>query len=200
MFVLLKLHKPSLPLRPVVSTRISIMQNVAHVIDQLLKPIIQSYSRYVKDSGHVLLKLQEWSEEISSSGIGWEKVYLVLYDVVAFYPSVGHDLAMTAWSKWSQDLPVPGRVIDALTHLLQFQLDNSFFEFEGLYYKQLTGLPIGGPLGGPLACLAAMLLETEALAAVPERLECLGRTYCRYLDDSVAMVIAESPEEAGEKA
>jgi peptide-methionine (R)-S-oxide reductase len=200
MFVLPKLHKQGHPLRPVVSTCLSILQPVAHVVDLLLKPIIQSYKRYIKDSGHVLLKMQDWAKKLEEQGVPWKNVFLVSFDIVAFYPSVGHNLAMRAWEKWSRDLPIACRVVDALTVLLQFQLDNSYFEFESRYYKQLAGLPIGSPLGGPLACLSAMYLETEHLASVPSHLAFIEDTYARYLDDSLAVITAETPEEAQQKA
>jgi hypothetical protein len=83
--------------------------------------------------------------------------------------------------------------------LLKFHLNNAFFSFNGKFYRQKKGLPIGSSIGGPLACLALALAEDrllETLKGSDLTLAEIFQHYKRYLDDSLLIFGCKSREDA----
>jgi hypothetical protein len=143
MFALMKIHKAGDPLREVVSTRGDVQQPAAKAIDKALQPLIQGYKRYIRDSGHAIWVLQGIQDCLTNARVNWDNIYIVSFDIVPFFPSIDYDLALNSWDRFSQDLPFEGRIIDSLRDILEFQLKNAYVQFNGKFYHQLSGLPIG---------------------------------------------------------
>jgi hypothetical protein len=82
-------------------------------------------------------------------------------------------------------------------------LSNAYFKFNDKFFRQKTGLPIGSAIGGPIACLALALEEDRLLNRLKisdRELAAIFEHYRRYLDDSLLMFGAKSPQEANRLA
>jgi hypothetical protein len=201
MFALVKLHKAGHPLRPVVSYVGSPLALSGKLLDNFLKPMVSSTSKYLQDSRHALEIIDRLEARYKEAGTEFKNIYTVSFDLVNFYPSVDHQLAMEAVEKAVTSVNIDEGHQSALIQLLKFQLDNAFFGFDGQFFRQKTGLPIGSAIGGPVACLALAQKEEELshqiLTCHPD-LEEIWRNFFRYLDDSFSIFTADSPQKAQE--
>jgi hypothetical protein len=62
--------------------------------------------------------------------------------------------------------------------LLECITNNTYFTFEGTWYKQLNGLPMGASISGPLAILYMNKIENQLMSRKPSL-----SIYARYVDD-----------------
>lgn len=62
--------------------------------------------------------------------------------------------------------------------LLECIVNNIYFTFEGVLYKQTNGLPMGASISGPLAILYMNKIETQLMSKQPSL-----SIYARYVDD-----------------
>jgi hypothetical protein len=132
----------------------------------------------------------------------WKKVYAVSFDVVAFYPSVPHDLACSAFDKALEKMPLAPGQGEALKECLQVNLENAFFSYNGKFYRQKTGLPIGSAIGGPIACLALAQEEEKLAQRIKQKkphLQELMDNYVRYQDDGASWLAEDTVEVARAK-
>ncbi len=199
MFGLPKLHKNGNPMRPVVSCVGSVLAKSAKLIDNVVKPAVMKGWQYLKDSTTTISYLESRFKQLLSEGFSAEEIYVVSFDVAAFYPSVPHDLAEQAFTRARDDLQVAEEQFRTLRKILRFHLENSFFRFHKKFFRQKSGLPIGSAIGGPIACLALALEEDRLLEELRNSKDPLAKIfefYRRYLDDSILMFGAKKKEDA----
>ena len=79
-------------------------------------------------------------------------------------------------SKIKLDLP-----IHKIIKLCTLITDQCYFEFNGTFYKQTFGLPMGSALSAPLACLYLELLEAGPFKEIIPS----DTHYFRYIDDAL---------------
>ena len=86
--------------------------------------------------------------------------------------------AKTVLDKLQEDPTIlPDNItVDAVYTLLNFSLDNSYFQYQNKFYKQTTGGPMGSPLTVTLAEIR--VTETEQLA-----LETSSQSPKHFVDD-----------------
>ncbi len=202
MFGLPKLHKNGNPMRPVVSCVKSVLARSGSLLDNVTKPAVSSGWQYLKDSTTTIQYLESRYQDLRKK-FRADEIYVVSFDVVAFYPSVPHDLALRAFEEAREKLEISEEQFRSLKKILKFHLENAYFKFDGKFFRQKTGLPIGSSIGGPIACLALAKEEDRLLeelkASNPDLAE-IFEWYRRYLDDSVLMFGATSREEANRTA
>ena len=63
---------------------------------------------------------------------------------------------------------LPGNISqDAIYTLLHFSLDNTYFEYNNTFYKQVTGGPMASPLTVALAEIRVTDIENIAISTFP---------------------------------
>jgi hypothetical protein len=202
MFSLVKLHKQGYPLRPVVSNVDSVLSQSAHLIDNKVKPVLLEDPRYLRDTKQLLRHIEAINNKYQASKTPWKKVYAVSFDVVAFYPSVPHDLARTAFDRALDKMELAPGQGEALKECLDMNLENAFFTYNDRFFRQKTGLPIGSAIGGPIACLALAQEEEKLAKKIAEEkphLKELMDNYVRYQDDGASWLAEETLEIAKSK-
>ena len=128
-----KMHKSSIPVRPIVSYRGSPLFNLSKYIANILKPYTLLNKQHCRDS-------KEFSEFIRANSIEEDEI-MVLSDVEALYTNVPIDdgLAIIIKELMQNDetLPVQKSLSpkDELD-LSEFSLRATFFIFNGTYYQQ----------------------------------------------------------------
>ncbi len=203
MFGLPKLHKAGNPMRPVVSCVGSVLPKSGALLDNVVKPAVSKGWQFLKDSTSTVEYLETRYADLRKKGFRTDQIFVVSYDVAAFYPSVPHALALQAFERARDDLKISEEQFRSLKKVLQFHLESSFFKFSGKFFRQKTGLPIGSSIGGPIACLALALEEDRLLAELKEtdpELAEIFMWYRRYLDDSILMFGAKDQEDAARLA
>ena len=82
---------------------------------------------------------------------------MVSFDVVSLFTCIPTSLALqVVKQRLDSDDSLPERTLvskDNIIKLLEFVLDNNFFKFDGHYYKQVFGCPMGSSVSATLANL-----------------------------------------------
>ena len=171
---LVKLHKPDSPLRPIVSCTKSSYYKMSKYLASILSKVVGKTKHAVKDSF-------QFKEFISQQKVP-EGYVLASLDVKSLYTNIPIDLALKAvekqWQKIKQHTALPKH---EFFHALEVCLTSTFFQYKDEFYKQVSGLAMGGPVSGPVADLVMEYVESEVL----KKLTCNIAFYKRFVDDSI---------------
>ena len=135
-----KIHKLDIPIRPIVSSCVSITYGVAKKLTNILKPHINSTQDFVEHVKHIMLV----SGECLSS-----------YDVSALFTSVPVDPALNIIRDLlDKDHTLKERTVLAVNDiipLLEFCLKNMHFSFQDQFYEQVEGVAMCSPVSPIIA-------------------------------------------------
>ena len=170
-----KIHKPDTRLRPIVSSCGSVSYGVAKELAKILKPLvgksphhITSTQDFVEQAKHIKL---EPGECLSS------------YDVFVLFTSVPIDPALNIIKDLlDKDNTLKKRTVmevGDIILLLEVCLKNTYFSFQGQFYKQVDGAAMGSPVSPIVANLYMEYLEQKALSTTPQ-----PPFWHRYADDT----------------
>ena len=171
-----KIHKPNTPIRPIVSfyntPLIALHKTLAHYI----QPLTHSHLR-IRDSKHMIHILHDNPHPTHS--------YYCSFDIKSLYTSFNMKLAQrTVIEQFTSDpslLPAHFS-ITALDTLISFCLDHSYFEYNGSFYRQTEGGPMGSPLTVALAEVRVTNIESLALASSADP----PSLYKHFVDDGIS--------------
>ena len=131
-----KIHKPSIPARPIVSYSGSPLSNRSKYIANILKPYTLLNKQQCKNS-------KEFSEFIRAHTIQEDEI-MVSFDVEALYTNVPIDDALAIIKElFENDETLPDRTPLSpknMLDLLEFLLRTTFFIFNGRYCQQTEGV------------------------------------------------------------
>ena len=176
---LVKVHKDSYPIRPVVSMIDTPEYGLAKWLDTFIKPNIPD--QYMLNSTDHFINIVKDCPVQSGD-------HLVSYDVKSLYTNVPLKETAGIVTKYvySKDSvctpPIPEKIF---TKLLLLVTEGNFL-FNGEFYKQIDGLAMGGPLGPSLANFFLAHLEKTRISKCPK--EILPKLYLRYIDDIFALL------------
>lgn len=169
-----KVHKAGVPLRPVVSSINCPTMHLAKLIDITLQPLVTSSKVYLRDTKHFLQVL----EGLKSQDLSNCKLFSL--DVEALYPSVPHEGAVEAVKTLLMDNGWDGEKLDFFLKIVGFVLENSFFQFNGVFFKQTRGVPIGSKCGCTIASVFMLFIEKNFVENFKGK---QPKVYFRYIDD-----------------
>ena len=133
-----KLHKPNIPMRPIVSFCGSPTYQLSKHLTNILKPLTDK-------SRHKLQSTDNFIDAIKTIQIP-DDHKLVSFDVKSLFTSIPLQLALdctkTAINKSHYQPPLP---TDDLMDLLHLCLTSTYFQYNGKHYKQLHGTAMGSP-------------------------------------------------------
>ena len=136
-----KIHKPGMPLRPIVSSIAAVTYQTSKEVARILKPLVGKSEHHVKNT-------QEFIESIKGIHLG-EDQCMVSYDVKALFTSVPTTKAcIIIRQRLDEDTELNQRTslsIDNIISLLEFCITSTYFSFQGKFYEQVEGLPWGLP-------------------------------------------------------
>ena len=167
-----KIHKPEVPLRPIVSCIGSPTYHLAKYLTRIISPLSGKTSSHVKDSGDFVKKVKDLRLNEEST--------LVSFDVTSLFTRVpiaealeiiGRRLEEEEPRYWRTTLPV--EVIKSLLHLC---LTSTFFMWD----EQKEGAAMGNPLSPVVANIYMEHFETLAMESSPVKPD----TWLRYVDDT----------------
>ena len=170
-----KIHKPDAPIRPIVSFYNTPLSALHKVLAHYLKPLAQNPLR-LKDS-------TDFKNHLHSTTTP-SYTYHASLDVKALYTSCDMRAATktaTATFEQKPDLLPSNMTAKTIGILITFCLDNSYFEFDGDFYKQNTGGTMGSPLIVELSEIRTAETEQHALATCTDP----PNTYRHFVDDGI---------------
>ena len=173
-------HKPSVPLRPVISACGGPTEKTSCLMERILKQMLKFVPTHLWDTRDFLEKVAGRGEE--QHGLPENSIFFSI-DVVNLYGSIPVDEAIAAvrskLEEHGNSIDTFGLSKDDICGLLEQSLRDNVFSFNDTYYRQKLGLAMGNPCAPPLAILFLDQFETKALAASPFRPVFLAR----YIDD-----------------
>ena len=177
-----KIHKENSPLRPIVSSCTWPTHKLAEHLAKILKPLAGTTDSYIKNSSH-------FAEEIKMQTIN-EDEELVSFDVENMYGNINVKKALEITGEYLRNDPslndrTPFNVKEILK-LLGLCLNNTFFSYKEVIYKQVKGLSMGSPVSPIVADLFMEKWEQNALDCCP--IDFKPRLWKRFKDDTFAIV------------
>ena len=172
-----KLHKPNIPMRPIVSFCGSPTYQLSKYLTTVLKPLTD-------ESRHKLQSTENFIDAIKTVQVP-DNYKLVSFDVKSLFTSIPLQLALdcteTAINNSTIELPLP---TDDLMDLLNLCLTSTYFQYNGKHYKQLHGTAMGSPVSVVVAEIVMQNIEELALATYKRTLP----LWLRYVDDTFTAV------------
>ncbi len=175
-----KIHKPTVPLRPIVDFTGSPTYAWAKYLARILRPLSGKTDSFVLNS-------TQFSQEIRHLCLQHNEVMLS-YDVVSLYTKVPIDDALRhIEGQLRQDNSLGDRTsltVDEIIEGCKHCLLSTTFVFDGAVYQQVEGLPMGSPLSPIVANLYMESFEQHALDTFSHP----PRIWRRYVDDTFVVI------------
>ena len=123
-----KIHKPGIPLRPIVSSRGTVTYITAKELAKILKPL----------SSHHVLNTRDFVQQLKGIRLQQDEC-IISYEVKALFTSVPIQTVINIIrNKLANDKDLQQRTSMAIHHiisLLEFCLKSTYFVFQGKFYE-----------------------------------------------------------------
>ncbi|XP_054257427.1 uncharacterized protein LOC128982491 [Macrosteles quadrilineatus] len=176
MYGLPKIHKPNVPLRPIVSSRDSACRELSKVLLDILKPLVGNTDSFIKNSKDFVEK--------SKSIVLADTDKLVSFDVESLFTNVPvSETLKIIETRLTNDDTLANRTklpVNVIMELLDLCTQCNYFQLEGKLYRQDEGMAMGSPLSPIFANIFMEEFEQKALASA--RLK--PKIWWRYVDDT----------------
>lgn len=176
MYGLIKLHKPSTPARPVVNTQSTPGYTIAKCITSILTQAKDNHKYNIMNTKHLLQKLGHIETEPAD--------VFVTVDIRDMFTNITTQMAIKSvrkryqQQKITQEIPLQ-LIIDCITFVTQFATE---IEFNGLLYKQIRGLRMGGSLSTILADFVVEDILDDTFTHVQR-----PKIMAKYVDDCLML-------------
>ena len=181
-----KVHKPGMPLRPIISSIGSVTHATAKELSRILKPLVGKSTHHVKNN-------MDFIQSLEGIQLSPEEC-MMSFDVEAHFTSVPIEPAISIIKKHlEEDKDLHQRTAVTVKHiscLLEFCLRTTYFTFQGRLYEQVKGAVMGSLISPIVANLLMEDLETKALATAPSPL-----TLCKKVCGCAFTIIQKSQKD-----
>lgn len=180
-----KIHKPTLSLRPIISSIDTPNSNIAQFITNILTISYDNNNEYfVKDSF-------QFAEFINEKQLP-EGFVIISLDVVSLFSNIPRELVINSIKKrWRCISSYCNMSYDKFIEIIEFIFDTTYFTFDNIFYKQILGTPMGATVS-PIVAQYVMddLLDT-CIPLLTFQLPFIKK----YVDDIICSVPEEGIEE-----
>lgn len=185
LYALPKIHKPDTPMRPVVAS----INTPSSRLSKWLSGILRNY---LADDKFILKNSFDFRSAISVITVEPSE-RMVSFDIISLFTNIPVSLAMDIvveqWDEISTHTNIPKRLF--LGMLRHCMIDANYFVFNGVYYKQIFGMP----MGNALSSVIADIVTSRLLMTTLNRLSYEPKIVCKYVDDIFTILPLSSIEE-----
>jgi hypothetical protein len=172
--ILSKVHKDKFGIRPIISCSKHPTAKICALLDQLIKPIVNSINTILKDSQHLL--------QIAQNKTFKQKPFIYASDFESLYLKIEPDHATNTIPDYLEKehlFFLKQSYIDklGLVTLLKIIFEYNIFIFELCWYLQLIGIPMGCICGPTIANIYLFILEKQYINIHNDQM------YLRFIDD-----------------
>lgn len=171
-----KVHKPNVPLRPIVSSRDSPCHALARFLLKIISPLQGNTASFVKNTSQLMEKIRNLHLDPDD--------LMVSFDVVSLFTNVPVEDALTIIRrKLSEDNTLPERTdlsVDAVMELLTVCIKTTYFQIKDEFFQQEFGMAMGSPLS---PCVSNIYMEDFENKAI-ETHQHKPNLWLRYVDDT----------------
>ena len=183
-----KIHKPGIPLRPIVSSIGAATYNTAKELAKILKPLVGMSAHHVHNTRDFVEQIKEVRLKPGEC--------IISYDVTALFTSVSITPVLDIIKeRLANDQDLHKRTtmsVNQIIKLLEFCLNSTSFVYQGQFYQQIPGPAMGSPLSPIVANIFMEKFEEEALATAPHPTQVCGEGMWMILLSSRKKSIAMS--------
>ena len=184
-YMLMKVHKPKLAGRPIVSSIDTVTYFASKYLDRTLQPIYKRISSYIESSQALIIALDEWK------ATDFPGCALLCADIDSLYPNIplveGLQYMKESIQHHSEQLQLlqfDAKLIELICDLMHFVLHNNYFTFgTDCVLKQINGTAMGTPAAVVFACLFLDTLERKVIKTTNVK----PLLFKRYIDDIFAI-------------
>ena len=171
-----KIHKPDIPLRPIISSIGSPCYALAGYLLKILRPFSGKSTSFIKNSYHFVQLLNSITPQATD--------ILVSFDVINMFTNIPVDEALVViGDELQKDYTLASRSClqwDAIMELLEVCLKTTYFQVDNKFFQQKDGMAMGNSLS-PIVCDLYMVhFEKLALDSALFKPSC----WFRYVDDT----------------
>ncbi|XP_036320814.1 uncharacterized protein LOC118735267 [Rhagoletis pomonella] len=182
-----KIHKENTPLRPISAFTNVPCYKLSKFIGQTLKEIV-SHEYNVHNSFQLKDRLKNIRIE--------EDEILISFDVVSLFTNIPVQFAiriiMEQWTSLQRHTTLTRKQF--LTTLEFCLRDNNYFLYDGTYYQQVHGMPMGNPLSPTVADIVLDKILDDSIAELKTK-DIYIKYINKYVDDIFAIVKKNDVEE-----
>ena len=183
MYGLPKIHKPGVPVRPILSMTNAPQHELAKWLAELLRPVVQKFSEHtVKDTFDFCSNIDGFTD------IDIGNAYMCSFDVTSLFTNIPLretlDVCLDTLYR-DDDIVKPTIPENVLEKLLLKATTDVEFSFNGTMYKQVDGVAMGSPLGPVLANIFVGFCEAQIDPAK------WPPFYNRFVDDTFSVFLCK---------
>lgn len=170
-YMLPKIHKINNPGRPIVNSIGSITEKISAYVDEMIQPLAQEVTSYIKDTTHFLNVLNTIQLEDTD--------LLVTIDVSSLYTNIPHEEGIAAMKQRMTEKGYDTNTKDLITKLARKVLTRNYFTFNNQLYHQVQGTAMGTRMAPNYAIIFMHQLETSLL----NNYHLKPKVWKRFIDD-----------------
>ena len=175
-----KVHKPDVPLRPIVSCVGTALYNTSKFLARLLRPLSGKTSSFIRNSADFCEQLREVTID--------DDELMVSFDVRSLYTSIPIKEALQVIeTKLNEDTAWTGSTsltAAQIVALLDTCMRKSDFKFRDTFYRMTDGLAMGSPVSAVVANLFMEDFEQRAFDVLTTR----PKLWYRFVDDVFTII------------
>lgn len=178
LYALPKIHKPGVPMRPVVATVNTPSSLTSKMLAEILMKSMNNNEHSIKNS----FEFKKMLNDIRMD----EAEKMVSFDVISLFTNIPVPLAMDIiseeWQRIEANTNIPKELFMSMMWFCL--LDANYFAYNNKYYRQIYGMP----MGNPLSTIIADIVMNKLIEISMETLSCRPKLFVRYVDDIFAII------------
>jgi hypothetical protein len=174
-----KLHKCSIPIRPVVSA----MSSPSHILSRKINVLFREYTGFIPKFG--VKNSIELAEKLKDISIP-QNARLISFDINNLFTCVPKAESVLRAQAALNNATTPKKLSKELISLINMVINQNYFSFNNRFYIQSDGLAMGSPLSPLLAELFLDSLEETLFNSQIQHLKNIVYWH-RYVDDILCL-------------
>ncbi|UYV62441.1 hypothetical protein LAZ67_2000599 [Cordylochernes scorpioides] len=168
-----KIHKPEVPLRPIIAYHLSPAYPLAKYLSSFLSPLLTNYNNTlsINSTPHFINELTALKPDPAYT--------MCSFDVTSLYLCLPHQLITDGLTHFLQSQNVDSHTSSTIVQLTKTCLSMNTFSFLQHHYRQFRGSPMGSPLSTIIAEIVMTRIDNWITHTLPTDIQ----FWRRYIDD-----------------